>query len=114
MGVYGQVAAGGQVGGFFRPAPNDRAPARDKKRSDRIGRAGRADVAVSERLAALASTGRVDESANDPTLSPALRHRLNARLAEVLGQWRATPPGGRLVLTWPDALTIRHGRVPAR
>ncbi len=37
LGIYGQVAAGGDVGGFFVPAPTDRHPAGDKRRSERVG-----------------------------------------------------------------------------
>lgn len=69
LGIYGQVAAGGDCGGFF---------------------------------------------ARDGRLDPSLRAAINQRLGEVLDRWRRTPPGGRLVLTWPDTLTIRNGRIPAR
>jgi hypothetical protein len=58
---------------------------------------------MSERLAALVDErGRLrgpvpEELELDPTLSD----RIQARLDEVLSQWRATAPGGQLVLTWP-------------
>jgi hypothetical protein len=114
LGIYGQVAAGSDCGGFFSPAPADRHPARDAKRSARIGRAGRSEVASSERLAALAHRGWIEAGADDSDLSPSLRDAINQRLANVLDQWRATPPGGRLALAWPEELTIRNGRIPAR
>jgi hypothetical protein len=72
LGVFGQVAAGGDVGGFFRPVPAERKPALDRKRSKRIGAAARADTALSERLAGLAARGRVDEAVEDPALTPGL------------------------------------------
>jgi hypothetical protein len=87
LGVFGQVAAGGDVGGFFRPDPAERRPARDQKRSKRIGDAAELD--------------------------PRLRDAINRRLAELLGRWREVPAGERLVLTWPDEPTVRRGR-PAR
>jgi hypothetical protein len=114
LGIYGQVAAGGDCGGFFAPPPEARHPARDAKRSARVGRAGRSDVAVSERLASLARRGAIADAVTDSDVAPPLRDAINRRLAEVLGRWRATPSGGRLVLTWPDSLTIRNGRVPVR
>lgn len=113
LGIYGQAAAGGDCGGFFAPAPSDRHPAADSKRSDRVGRAGRPDVATSERLAALAARGVVTDAASTD-FDPRLCAAINRRLAEVLRQWEQTPAGGRLVLEWPEALTIRNGRIPAR
>jgi hypothetical protein len=110
LGVFGQVAAGGDVGGFFRPVPADRRPARDRKRSKRIGAAGRADTALSERLAGLAARGRIHDAAD---LDPRLREAINRRLADLLAQWSEVPAGERLVLTWPEGLTVRRGR-PAR
>jgi hypothetical protein len=99
LGIYGQVAAGGDVGGFFAPPPADRSRARDKKRSERLGHAGRRDVALSERLAAMVdSSGRLSAVADDPAVAAALRDRLAARLKDVLAQWRATAPGEQLVL----------------
>lgn len=114
LGIYGQVAAGGDCGGFFSPAPDHRHPARDAKRSARVGRAGRPDVDASERLASLAYRGLINAEVHDTDVSPSLRDAINRRLADVLDQWRATPPGGRLVLAWPEQLTIRNGRIPAR
>lgn len=111
LGIYGQVAAGGDCGGFFAPPPSDRHPAKDAKRSARIGGAGRPDVAVSERLAALAATGQIAGSVDSRELDTPLRSAINSRLASVLAQWRATPPGGQLILPWPENLTIRNGRI---
>lgn len=113
LGIYGQVGAGGDCGGFFSPSPGDRRPATDAKRSTRVGRAGRSDVATSERLAGLAASG-VLEGIDGSGPDSAVRAAINQRLAEVLDQWRKTRPGGHLVLTWPEALTIRKGRIPAQ
>lgn len=114
LGIYGQVAAGGDCGGFFSPAPADRHRASDAKRSGRLGGAGRADVAVSERLAAAAAGGRIADGRTVSSLDPSLRDAINERLAQVLAAWRATPDGGRLSVVWPNELTIRNGRLPAR
>ncbi len=104
LGIYGQLALGADVGGFFRTAQEHRSLARDHRRSTRLGRAGRDQVAESERLASLARTGRVTAVAD---LDPALARALDQRLGEVLALWRAVPHGGRLTLTWPDRLTAR-------
>jgi hypothetical protein len=107
LGVFGQVAAGGDAHGFFRPAPADRT-GRDRKRSERVGRAGREQVSLSEQLAALVGPGGTwAPSTRELIGDPRLEARLRARLAEVLGRWRATPPGERLVLDWPDRLIAR-------
>ncbi len=114
LGIYGQVAAGGDCGGFFAPAPGHRHPAKDAKRSARIGSAGRPDVAISERLAALAVKGHIAGNAEVQDVDASLRTAINRRLTQLLDQWRATPHGGRLVVVWPEELTIRNGRIPAR
>lgn len=111
LGIYGQVAAGGEVGGFFRPAPDDRSHARDAKRSARLGRAGRHDTARSERLAGLIDVDGAINKAAASDFDPILIAAIETRLREVLRRWDKTQPGGRLVLTWPDRLTIRHGRL---
>jgi hypothetical protein len=121
LGIFGQVAAGGDCGGFFTPAPGDRRPATDAKRSARVGRAGRPDVAISERLAAMATHGVIADTDTDTDTDTdnadtdlQLRAAINRRLTEVLSQWRDTPAAGRLVLAWSETLTIRNGRIPAR
>ena len=113
LGIYGQLAAGGDVNGFFRPRPEDRSPAREKKRSLRVGRAGRADVGTSERIASLVdSEGRLDPKAGGDALEPGLRRDLARKLEETLRRWNETSSGERLVLNWPDRLTLRRGRIP--
>ena len=105
LGIYGQVAAGGEVGGFFRPDPGDRHKAADQRRSRRLGSAGAGDVGMSERLA-----GLVDERGHlrgplPDDLDPTLGERIQARLDDVLRQWRDTAQGEQLVLTWPGVRT---------
>ncbi len=111
LGIYGQVAAGGDVGGFFRPDPSDRHKADDQRRSRRLGSAGAADVGMSERLAALVDErGRLRGPVPEE-LDPKLGDRIQARLDKVLAQWRQTPPGAQLVLTWPK-VRAAAGRRP--
>jgi hypothetical protein len=110
LGIYGQVAAGGDVGGFFRSAVGTRKSVAEARRARRLGRAGRPQVAVSERLAGLVDADGVVHPATD--VDEGLRVRIQRRLDDVLGRWRATPEGGRLVIPWPDDLVIRHGRLP--
>jgi hypothetical protein len=106
MGIYGQVAAGGDVGGFFRPAPEDRHEASDQRRSRRLESAGAADVGRSERLASLVDhRGRLTGPVPDE-FEPGLDPRIQARLDEVLRHWQRTQPGGRLVLTWEPSRRV--------
>lgn len=114
LGIYGQAAAGGDVGGFFRSTPGKRGRAQSAKRSRRVGNAGRSDVELSERLAGLAWTGQIPDDVDRTIISPALFTGINTRLAEVLAQWRRVPHGGDLVLHWPAELTLRRGQLPAR
>lgn len=113
LGIFGQVAAGGSAG-FFVPAPADRSGA-DRKRSDRLGRAGRRDVARSEKLTALVdANGSLCSDADAITGDPGLTSMIRDRLGEVLQFWSVLPVGQRMLLTWPASLTIRHAQVPAR
>ena len=108
LGIYGQVAAGGDVGGFFR-AGHPRTLA-ERRRSERVGRAGRHEVERSEQLAGLvAHDGSVRPH---PELDERLRTAIETRLAGLVAAWRAVPAGGRLVLPWPEHLQPRHGRLP--
>jgi hypothetical protein len=114
LGIFGQLAAGGDGHGFFRPAPADRS-GRDRKRSARVGRAGRPQARRSEQLAALvAPDGSWAPGASSLIGDPRLEARLRVRLAEVLARWQATPPGQQLVLDWPDRLTPRPGATSGR
>ncbi|GAA1893416.1 hypothetical protein [Lapillicoccus jejuensis] len=108
LGIYGQVAAGGDVGGFFRTGhPRTLA---ERQRSERVGRAGRHEVERSELLAGL--VGPDGRMRPHPDVDERLRGRIEARLAELVDAWRAVPAGGRLVLPWPEHLQLRHGRLP--
>jgi hypothetical protein len=56
--------------------------------------------------------GRLRAEAAAPQLSAALGEAISRRLTEVLTRWQETPIGHRLVLSWPDELTIRYGVLP--
>jgi hypothetical protein len=106
LGIFGQLAAGGSAGTFQDGAPNTA----QRRRSDRLGRAGRDDVARSERLAAgvrgywSARTGRPERSALPVDL---VGPRLAAAVVDTAERWRAVPDGGSLELDWPDSLLVR-------
>jgi len=101
LGIFGQLAAGGDCGGFFFPAPEDRSKVADAKRSKRVGRAGREDATRSELIAALVGhDAQVRE--NPDLLTPDEHRRVEARVAELGRRWRATQPGAELVLEWPS------------
>jgi hypothetical protein len=111
LGIFGQCAAGGDVGGFFRGSVGKRGKAQQLKRSRRLGGAGRSDVGLSERLAGLAHRGNIPPELDPADVSSALRLSINRRLNEVLAQWKGVPAGGDLVLRWPTHLTIRRGQL---
>jgi hypothetical protein len=70
-------------------------------------------VALSERLAATISPdGELDRDRLAAVASD-LVDAIAARLDDVLNRWDQTQPGRRLVVTWPERLTIRHGTLPA-
>lgn len=99
LGIFGQLAAGGDCGGFFFPAPADRSKVADAKRSQRVGKAGHADATRSELIAALVGhDGAVRERPD--LLTPDEHRRVAARVAELAARWRDTAPGDELVLEW--------------
>lgn len=57
LGIFGQCAAGSDVGGFFRSSRGKRGNTPQARRSRRLGGAGRSDVSRSEKLAGLARDG---------------------------------------------------------
>jgi hypothetical protein len=110
-GVWGQLAAGG--GGIFFPVPEDNTLSY-RRRAQRIGHAGRADMQRSERLVVITvaaweqTIDRVDhvpspfqDEVDPPALEGAVR-----RLSEVADRWRALPFGGSITLEWPRHLTF--------
>jgi len=111
LGIFGQCAAGGDVGGFFRASGGKRGKARQLKRSRRLGGAGRSDVGRSEELAGLARDGAISPQVGTAVVSAVLRESINNRLSEVIAQWNRVPVGGDLVLRWPVHLTIRRGQL---
>ncbi|ROR90403.1 hypothetical protein [Nocardioides aurantiacus] len=113
LGIFGQVAAGGDLGGFFTPPPAERNPVRDQRRSRRLSRAGAADASRSESLAACVDhEGRLDPDRASAYATPREVERVQRRLGELVERWRVTPPGGELVVTWPEHLTVRRGVLP--
>ena len=112
LGIFGQCAAGGDVGGFFRSSGGKRGNTRQAKRSRRLGGVGRPEVGRSEQLAGFARDGSIDPEVDQAQVSPTLRDAINARLSEILTHWRSVPVGGELVLQWPAHLTIKRGRIP--
>ncbi|MBS1696636.1 MAG: hypothetical protein JST91_31025 [Actinobacteria bacterium] len=112
LGIFGQAAAGGDVGGFFRAVAGKRGRAQQAKRSQRLGSAGRAQVGRSEQLAGLAYHGRIPSGADPLVVTPDLRMSINRRLDEVLRRWEDVAVGEDLVMAWPQRLTVRYGRIP--
>jgi hypothetical protein len=111
LGIFGQCAAGGDVGGFFRASGGKRGKTRQLKRSRRLGGAGRSDVGRSEELAGLARDGAISREVDPAAVAPALRESINRRLNEIIARWNSVPVGGDLVLHWPTHLTIRRGQL---
>ena len=84
------------VDSSLRPHATD-TPLMTRSGPTRIGRAGRPDVAVSERLAALARLGSIEAGAESDSVTVLVvaRRAINQRLKSVLDEWQATPHGGR-------------------
>jgi hypothetical protein len=115
LGVFGQLAAGGDAGTFFTIPHRRRDPAR--RLSDRLGALGRQDTARSERLTGACMTawharhGRRWEFAGTAAAeaSTAVPEALLGELDAVARRWHSLPVGGSLTLTWPSRLTPRPG-----
>jgi hypothetical protein len=112
LGVFGQLAAGGDAGTFF-PIPHRR---RDRSRlSGRLGELGRQDTARSERLAGACMAAWHERHGqrwkhSETVERAAVGHLPEALLAEldaVAERWHSLPVGGELTLTWPTRLTVR-------
>jgi hypothetical protein len=119
LGVFGQLAAGGE--GVFQPGPDDRT-ARTRRTAHRLAEVGRADMARSERLVALcqplweARSGRTSSrpAVIDMTLAtPFEVDRAMKRFDEASARWHALAPGESLTYEWPDELTFRAGNSSA-
>jgi hypothetical protein len=119
LGVWGQLAAGG--GGIFTPAPWDNSLA-NKKRIQRIGAIGRADMIRSEQLVQLTvatwerSIGRSKHQIpHEVEFAAEDLHEAVRRMTEVAARWKSLQPGGSIEFSWPARLTIdlaksRRGR----
>lgn len=101
LGIFGQLAAGGDCDGFFFPAPEDRKKLADARRNKRISQAGHADAVRSELIAALVDHDGVVRPRPD-LLSETERQRVAARIAELVDAWKQTDHGEDLVLHWPS------------
>lgn len=101
LGIFGQLAAGGDCDGFFFPAPEDRKKLADARRNKRISQAGHADAVRSELIAALVDHDGSVRPGPD-LLTEAERTRVEARIADLVGRWASTGHGEELVLHWPS------------
>ena len=103
LGVFGQLAAGGNLRTFRRlDATPDR---RLRRRGERLAREHLGELARSERLAAEALRAWV----RGPRPHPDERlERVCARLDELSAGWRALGIGGELTLTWPGTAQVPH------
>lgn len=115
LGVFGQLAAGGE--GVYTPAPNDRS-GRSRRTAKRIAEIGRDDMSRSERLVGLcqslwkARSGRA--SATPAVIDMALAtpfdvDRTIKRFDEVSGRWSALHSGESITFEWPESHTFRSG-----
>lgn len=100
LGIFGQLAAGGDCDGFFFPAPEDRNKLADARRNKRVSAAGKADAVRSELIAALVGHDGVVRS-DAKLLSPDEQRRVQARISELTDRWQATGYDADLVLEWP-------------
>ncbi|HEY2794855.1 MAG TPA: hypothetical protein VGJ28_21020 [Micromonosporaceae bacterium] len=125
LGVFGQLAAGGE--GVFTPAPADRST-RSRRTAHRIAEVGRSDMARSERLVNMcvplweARCGRKPKfpAVIDMTLgTPFEADRAMHRFDEAAARWESLAVGESMSYEWPESLTFRlagspAGRRPAR
>ena len=96
LGVFGQLAAGGNLRTFRRL---DETPDRRlRRRGERLAREHLDELARSERLAAEALRAWI--RGPRPHADERLE-RVCARLDELSARWRALGVGGELTLTWP-------------
>ena len=113
MGVFGQLAAGGDAGTFFSIPHRRRDPRR--RLSARLAALGRDDVARSERLTAACMTAwharRGERWEFAQTVAPVemseISDVLMAELDDVADRWHRTQVGRALVVEWPEQLTAR-------
>jgi hypothetical protein len=130
-GVYGRAARGG--GTFITTAERDISPrerARNQRKQQRRERAldaedarHAADMAQSERLAALCGVvwRRKHGQHPDPARSAPLPRtddaagvaRVVSRLDAIAPLWRALPVGGELAFDWPSVVPIRADHLGA-
>lgn len=121
-GVYGRAARG--AGTFIATAEQDSSPRerarqqrKQRKRERALGAGPAAEMALSERIAALSDVawrrkagqqpGRSRVAPELPTQDVACVERVVARLEAVAPLWRALPLGAELVFEWPQLVPLR-------
>ena len=103
LGVFGQLAAGGNLRTFRRlDATPDR---RLRRRGERLAREHLGELAHSERLAAEALRAWV--RGPRPHADQRLE-RVCAGLDELSARWQALGIGGELTLSWPERPHVPH------
>ena len=111
LGVWGQLGAGG--GGIFAPAPEDNT-LQVRRRAQRIGALGRAEMARSEELVVLTvaawerTIGRTKHQPGAHLVAPGPEEFRSAvrRMGEVAQRWESVQLGRSLTFTWPRHLTF--------
>jgi hypothetical protein len=109
LGVFGQLAAGGNLRTFRRlDATPDR---RLRRRGERLAREHFDELARSEQLAAeaLRAWFRGPRPHADERLE-----RVCVRLDDLSARWSVLPVGGAITVTWPDTRRTLHAAAPAR
>jgi len=109
LGVFGQLAAGGNLRTFRRlDGTPDR---RLRRRGERLAREHFDELAGSEHLAAEALRAWV--RGPRPHADERLE-RVCARLDELSARWTALPVGEAITVTWPATRLNLHAAAPAR
>jgi hypothetical protein len=109
LGVFGQLAAGGNLRTFRRL---DATPDRKlRRRGERLAREHLDELARSERLAAEALRAWVR---GPRPHADVLLERVCARLDELSAGWTALPVGGEITVGWPASRRSPHAASPAR
>lgn len=105
LGVFGQLAAGGDAATFHRAdGVVDR---KLRRRGERLVRENRAELARSEQLVYRCT--RAWRSGGEPSVDEAVE-RVCASLDEISGRWRKLAAGEAITLEWP--ITPSRSRAP--
>jgi len=107
LGVFGQLAAGGNLRTFRRL---DARPDRKLRRGERLAREHLDELGRSERLAAEAQRAWVR---GPRPLAPESLERVCTRLDELSARWSTLGIGGTLTVDWPESARTPHHAAPA-